>query len=285
MALLKYMEVWIGAVRHIPALSIAVLPEILKALGSTLPFSLYMSVLASLSYSVRRNIKAPVAITTLFLFSLALHAGFGLLLDKAMPLDTAAPKTAVTTLGNPGLMLNQGSITMILLDDPAKPGGSRVVSIPGQALIYQEKPLGPGNSILPLPDAPLQNDLPYFLKSIMMDFSLTAKYYQGLLTQGLIPFLIYSACICFLLCSLRFLFTVSRWPLANIFLGALVFRGILTMETFLHSGDTLEFIKRFIGERIPPGFIVPAILAVLGLLVVLYTVLAYFARGRRTKNE
>ncbi len=281
MSLLKFIEVWIEAVRHIPALTITILPEILRALTSTLPFSLYISILMTLSYSVRRNIRGPAAILILFVISVGFNVAAGVGLEKAGTLPPAAPERTVSTLGHPGLMLNQGNITMILLEDPSKPDGSRVVSIPDQPLIYQEKPVGPGNSILPLPSAPFHEDLPYFLKSIILDFSLMAKYYQNLLGQGILQLIIYTAAVCLLLCSLRFLFTVSRWPLANLFLGALVFRGILTLETFLDTRETLDLIHSFLGNWMPLQYTGPLILTGMAVLVMLYSILAYFARGRK----
>lgn len=174
---------------------------------------------------------------------------------------------------------------MILLEDPAIPDGSRVVSIPGQALIYQEKPAGPGNTILPLPSAPFQRNLPYFLQSIVLDFSILARYYQNLLSQGMLPFVIYTAAICLLLSSLRFLLTLSRWHLANLFLGALVFRGILTLEIFLNTDDILILINNYLGNRLPIQYTGLIILTGIAALVILYSVLAYFAHGRLKKDD
>jgi hypothetical protein len=199
-------------------------------------------------------------------------------------LPPAESNRSISTLGYPGLMLNQQDITMILLEDPSKVDGSRVVSIPGQPLIYQEKPIGPGNTILPLPAAPFQQDLPYFLKSIMLDFSLASKQYQSLLHQGFLLFLIHTAAICFLLCSLRFVFTISRWHLANLFLGALVFRGILTLEIFLNTGEILSLIRNLTGNWLPKNYTGPIILTGMAILIILYSVLAYFARGRLKKR-
>jgi hypothetical protein len=285
MSLLKFIEVWIDAARHIPALPIAVLPEIFRGLSSSISFAFYLSIAAALSYSVRRKIKAPVAIIVLIVISMACTIGMHVGLQKTNNYQAETPIQSAATLGYPGLMLNQQDITIVLLEDPSLSDGSRVVSIPGQPLIYQEEPSGPGNTILPLPSAPFQRELPYFLKSIMLDFSITSRYYQSLLNEGMIPFLVYSAIICLLLCSLRFLFTISRWHLANLFLGAVVFRGILTLEIFLHTDETLTLINDFLGNRLPIQFAGAIILAGIAALVIIYSVLAYFARGRLIKDE
>ncbi len=288
LSLLKFAAVWIDAARHIPAFDVSILREILRVSAESVPFSLYLSILLTLSYSVRRKIKAPVTILVVLLISIGLNVAVSIgLRSQCRLIERYPPEVSgrVSTLGKSGLMLNQHDITIILLEDPAKPDGSRVVSIPGQPLIYQEKPAGPGNSILPLPSAPFQPDMPYFLESIMLDFSLAARHHQSLLDEGPILFIIYTAAICLLLCSLRFLFTVSRWHLANLFLGALVFRGILTLEIFLNTGEILELIRNFLGNRLPDQYAEPFILTGIAALVVLYSLLVYFARGRLKKDE
>ncbi len=286
MSLFTCVGVWVDAARHIPSFSIAFLPEFIKALSSTVSFALYVSILSSLSYSVRRNIKAPLALSVLLIISAGYTLALGVMFKQLETLNTtsAAENQSASTLGYPGLMLDLEDITIILLEDPSVPDGSRVVSIPGQPLIYQEIPAGPGNTILPLPSAAFQEEMPYFLKSIMLDFSLASKHCHYLLNQNRVSFIIYIAALCFLLCSLRFLFTVSRWHLANLFLGALVFRGILTLEIFLGTDEIIELIQKFIGIWLPAQYAGSIILAVLAVLVLLYSVLAYFARGRLKKN-
>lgn len=285
LSFLKFAEVWIDAARHIPARLISFLPEILKVLASSIPFSLYLSLLLVLSYSVRRNMKTITTMALLFFLSTGCMTAVNLGLKKMMSFPPEEPVQSVSTLGYPGLMLNQSDITIILLETPAKKDSSRVVSIPGQKLIYQAKPIGPDNTVLPLPAAPFQRELSYSLKSIMMDFSITAAYYQTLLDEGIIPFILYTAAVCLVLCSLRFLFTVSRWHLANLFLGALVFRGILTLEIFLNTDEILFYISDFVGKWLPNQFLRPLIFTIIAIMVILYTVLAYFSRGRLKKDE
>jgi hypothetical protein len=257
----------------------------LNALSQSIPFSFYLSVLLILSYSVRKKIKALPTIATVMIISLVCIVGSNIALKKMHEFPPEAPIQAISTLGYPGLMLNQSDITMILLETPAKADGSRVVSLPGQGLIYQKTPIGPNNTVLPLPSAPFQQDLPYFLQSIMMDFSIIAEYYQKLMNQGLVSFILYVTSICLLLSSLRFLFTVSRWHLANLFLGALVFRGILTLEIFLNTDEILFFISDFVGKSLLNQFLRPSIFVCIAILVILYTVLDYFARRRFKKDE
>ncbi|MDR3145412.1 MAG: hypothetical protein LBU21_03975, partial [Treponema sp.] len=91
----------------------------------------------------------------------------------------------------------------------------------------------------------------------------------------------YAAALLFLLVSLRGILELSAWPLANLLLGALVFRAVLALETFLDSGEILSFIAPFLGPWISPAFLSPLVFSGLGLLIMLYSALASLARERR----
>ncbi|QQO09680.1 hypothetical protein [Breznakiella homolactica] len=256
----------------------------LDSVKKSIPFTIYLTVLLTLSYSVRRKISAPVTIIAVFALSLGLTAAVFI---GGRDISGIPPNQTVTdpkTLGEPGLMLSEGPITMVLLESPAKADGARVVAIPGQPLLYQAVPRGPGNTILPLPAASFSNEAPYFLKSIILDFSLVADNYETLVNQGILHFILYAAAVILLLSSLRFLFEMSVWPLANLFLGALVFRGIVAFETALNSREVRELLTGFTRDRIPSFALGPSILAVFALLIILYTILVHIARGKKADN-
>jgi hypothetical protein len=169
---------------------------------------------------------------------------------------------------------------MVVLGDPADIRSSRVVSIPGRPLIYQEVPSGPNNTILALPPAPFRDEGAYFLSGIFVDFSLAARQFNARLEEGLIPFGLYAASLILLLVSLRFVLDLSSWPLANLFLGAVVFRGILALEVFVDSREIQDLLSTLLGNRVPGFCISPLVFCGLGLLILLYTVLVYLARPK-----
>jgi hypothetical protein len=217
-----------------------------------------------------------------FILSCGITAGVFLVLRQAESALALPGTAAPATLGGPGLILTQGDTTVVLLEDPASPAGPRIISIPGRPMIYQQTPVGPVNAGRTLPPAPFREDGPFFITSLFIDFSLAAGQLHDRLEEGLIPFGLYLAGICFLLSSLRFVMELSSWPLANIFLGALVFRGVLALETFLDSTEIQEFIGSFIkADIIARGGITPLIFINMGLLVILYTALVSIARDRR----
>jgi hypothetical protein len=173
---------------------------------------------------------------------------------------------------------------VVLLKESGDALGPRVVSLPGRQLFYQEVPMGPNNTVLALPVMPFRDETPWFIQSMFIDFALTAREFEDTLREGYIPFAIYAGALIFLLASLRFLFDLSSWPLANLFLGALAFRGILALDTFLGTKEVNTFLVSFIGQRLPAPYITPLAYCALGVLVILYTLLVHLARGRGAKD-
>jgi hypothetical protein len=188
-------------------------------------------------------------------------------------------------LGGPGLILTQGDNAIVLLGGPEEIRGPRVAAIPGRQLIYQEQPVGPDNTILSLPPIPFRDESAWFLKSIAIDFFLSGRQFESRLAEGIIPFFIYAGALVFLLASLGFILRLSNWPLANLFLGVLAFRGILAAETFLNSPEIQDLFGSFLGNRLPLSLTVPLIFCFFGVLVYLYTILVYLAKRRADEED
>ena len=215
-----------------------------------------------------------MTIICLFILNIALVTAVSIGGVRAKVYTVKFYESPAKTIGEGGLILSQGNISMVLLESPSKKDGKRVVSIPGQPLLYQAVPMGPGSRILSLPPAPFNQRIPYYLESLKIDFSMSTKLYDTLMARDLINFLIYLGSITLLLCSLRFVFTLSMWPLANLFFGALVFRAVLSLEIFINSESALQFIGNFIGNRLETIYFGPLILGILALLIIFYSILA-----------
>ncbi|MDR0390207.1 MAG: hypothetical protein LBH73_09055 [Spirochaetaceae bacterium] len=272
----------LNAASHIPALPLALIPVFLAALRGCIPAAIYITVLLGLGYAVRREVPAPLALVCLFLLTVSASGALYLGTVRAGRFDSLARIDRSRTLGAPGLILSQGDISMVLLEAPGEEKGPRVVSIPGQALLYQRLPVGPGNQALPLPSAAFKAPLPYFLQSILLDFTLADTRYGAFLEQGFHYFIAYLAAISLFLCSLGFLFKISVWPLANLFIGALVFRGILAFETFINSREVLELLGEYIESAIPRPLISALILSCAAGLILLYSLLVWLSKRRRS---
>jgi hypothetical protein len=209
-------------------------------------------------------------------FTLALSLG----MDQMRKLRPAL-ENVKTPPGEPGLILAWGETAMVLLKEPGDIRGPRVVSIPGEALRYQEVPLGPQNRVIALPALPFRNAIPWVFKSLLIDFTLSAREFDSRFREGLVPFGIYGGALILLLAGLRFILDFGQWPLANMFLGALVFRGILALETFLNTPEINAFLEEFLGNRIPGSLITPLVFCSLAVVLILYTALTYLGWGKR----
>nr|AGS52371.1 hypothetical protein [uncultured bacterium contig00073] len=177
--------------------------------------------------------------------------------------------------------LNRNETAVVLLKGTDDPVGPRVIAVPGQPLVFQETA---ASSSFDLPPVPFGNDTPWFLNSLAIDIRLNAEMFQRKFNEGLIPYLIYVFPLIFLLCSLGNVIKFSVWPIANLFLGILAFYGVLSLETFLNMPEMQYIIDSYLNGMIPVTLAVPLIFLGFGILLNLYSVLAYVAR-RKDNDE
>jgi len=145
--------------------------------------------------------------------------------------------------------------------------------------------LGPNNTILSLPALPIGYTAPWFIQSVGIDFALSARELRTLFERSFLFFAAYAFSLILLLSSLRFLLDLSQWPLANIFLGAFVFRLILSFETFINSREINVMLDSFLAGRLPSTFITPAAFAAVSILIMLYTLLTGVVRYSIQKSK
>ena len=280
--LLGYLFSWTELARFIP---VEARPggDFTEFSWKAFPVALYLSILLTLCYSARRNMPVPLAIFGILVLGCAFSLGASQGIKRAGALDLAL-KPVSSLQGGSGLILSRLDNSIILLKGSSDVRGPRVVSIPGRPLIYQDVPLGPNNTILNLPALPFRDDTPWFVRSMAIDFSLSAAELRGRLEDSLLSFAAYAFSLILLLASLRFLVGLSKWPLANLFLGALVFRLIVALETFLNAREINALIDSFLAKRLPSQLITPAVFCVLALLLIFYTLLVRVARPRRNED-
>ena len=273
---IRFLFGWIEAARAIPAQSVEPAAMLVAGAKASLSTAIYCAVLLSLSYTVRRVIPAAFSIFLVFLLTLVFSFALSLLLNRLEAMESTA--TAVhRTLGEPGLRLQSADVTIVIMGDPADTASPRVIAMPDRPLIFQETPL-PSQRIPPIP---FYGGNSWFMTSLGPDFGIASEQLFARLQSGFFFFCIYLFSLALLLSSCRFVFELSAWPLANLFFGILVFRGILSFEVFLDSGETQDLIGFFVGRLIPSGFISPTIYTGIALLVIIYTLLVNAARGRR----
>ena len=266
---------WVKSLSRPPQ---AVLAGLIVAVRWALPLALYGGMLLGLSYAVRHKVFALLAIPCMCILSAAFVCGITILAKnwENMPPEKNLPQP----LGGPGLLLSnptrQSGTVVVLLQGPAEPDRARVIAVPGQPLLYQAEYTG--RDSVNLPPAPFVDNTPWFLKSLAIDLRLSAENLQKCFDAGLIPFLIYAGALIFLLSSFWFVMKFSAWPLTNMCLGCLIFRGLLALEIFFNSPEMQETFNSFFQNRLPVSFVVPLIFCAFALLAHLYTFLVYLAK-------
>ena len=279
----RFLILRVQWMRYLPMEGESVSGALITSLHWALSFAFYGSLLLCLSFIARRKIFYPVSVICMIV--LCLGFTYAALLGIKQLEKTELRVSSAKTLGGPGLILSQLNRSVVLLSGPGDPRGPRVTAFNDRPLLYQAQPLGPNNSVLPLPPLPLGDESPWLLKSIAIDLRLNAELMQDRFSEGIIPFLITAGALFFFLASLGFLFKLSVWPLANIFTGALVFRLILALERFLYSAEIQEPLISFTANRLPADLIVPLIFCVFGLLIYIYSLLVYIAKRRRYEED
>jgi hypothetical protein len=285
---LLFFASWIDLARVIP-IEARGGEEVAEAAWNAIPAALYFSILLALSYTARRRMPVFPAIASMIILAFVFSVGVSLGISRTGVLRTIF-KPVSPILSKPGLIVSQGENSVILLRESSEISGPRLVSIPGRSLIYQEVPVGPNNSILPIPAITFEDATPWFIKSISIDFSLSARELKSRLeadgkTGNFLSFAFYAFSLILLLSSMRPLLELSQWPLANIFTGALVFRLILALETLLNTREINLLLASFIGKRVSSVFVTPLVFCAAGTLVLLYTFLTGIARGGSEAKE
>ncbi|MDR3337942.1 MAG: hypothetical protein LBT16_12145 [Treponema sp.] len=274
---IRYLLLWIEAVSTIPPVPFARGGALVSAFKYTLSVALYFGILFPLSYSVRRKMPAGASIMVIFLLSCVFTIGVSLGLRRAQVIEAQTVPASWPALGEAGLRLGSGDVTIVVLGDPNDTATPRVAAIPGRPLVFQDP--GARGHGPPLPPAPFFKSRAVFMNSLNLDFNIVSERLFALLEANIFQFSTYAASIIFFLVSCRFVFELSSWPFANVFLGFLVFRGILAFQVFLDSEQIQNLILFFIGRLIPRDLISPMIYLFLGLLVIIYTALTNVARG------
>ena len=183
-----------------------------------------------------------------------------------------------------GRILSSRNNAVIPLADNPHSGSPRIISIPGHPLIYQELPLGVDNAPVPLPPLPFGDSSPSFIRSIAIDLALSAAVLKSRFQESLLSFVVYAFSLVLFLSSLRFMFDLSRWALANLLLGAIVFRAVLALESYLNTDQTKLLLDTILHRRFPIDFIVPMVFSAFAVLLIFYTLLHRAVRFKRFED-
>jgi hypothetical protein len=260
------------------------LTGLIAAARWALSLGLYGGVLLGLSFVAHEKVFLPVAIVSITVLTLGFTYGISSGLknwENVPPLARSAE-----LLGGPGFILNASGrpigTSLVLLRGPSEPRGPRVVAIPGRPLEYQAA--FPGKDpMLGLEPVSLMQDSPWFLRNIAIDLRLNGEHLRQLVDEGPVRFAIYAGALIFMLCSLSFIFQFSAWPLVNMLLACLAFRGILAFEIFFNSPEMQGMFHPFLQNLMPLSFAAPLLFCSFGFLACLYSALVFIARKQVQK--
>jgi len=274
----RFLELRVEWAKNLPPKPETSLTLFLAAAYWALSFTLFSSIIVTLNYAGRRN-YFPL-MTIIFVMSLSFIFCFGITTALEHGKTVPPAQTMGMPIGTKGLILsnslNRNETAIILLRGTSEPFGPRVVTIPGQPLAFQEAV----SANFDLPPIPFADETPWFLKSLSIDIRLNAERLQQKFREGFDSYFVYAGSLIFMLCSLGFAIKFSVWPLANLFIAALAFRGILILETFFNTPETQEIINSFLDNKLPVQFALPLLFFGFGMLVYVYSFLVFAVKRR-----
>ena len=277
------MSLRVDWAKNLPPKPETSLTLLITAAHWALSMALFCSIIIALNYSVRKKFFALMSL--ICVMSLSFLFSYGITLGLEQWKSVVPAKSPGITLGGKGLILsntlNKNETAVVLLNGAADPLGPRVVAVPNQPLAYQRT----ASANFDLPPIPFGDDTPWFLKDLEIDIRLNAEMFLSKFSQGFFPYLFYVGSLIYLLCSLGYVIKFSVWPLANLFLSILAFRGILALNTFLNSQEMQMITASFLDNKIPVVYALPFVFLGFGTLVNLYSLLVFAAKRRVNDDD
>ena len=288
--ILKLLQIRIESVRALPVFSRLSLEEYIAAAWGAFPITIYFSILLGASYTARQDIPAPAAMMCLIILGMGASLLIALGINALERIPSSPSPASGIPLGEAGLIFSHPPHkARIFLEDPGNPQGAQVVAEPNRPLSYEKSPqnagaLGTAQGFGFAP-ALLQSNMYFFLQGILGDIDLAAAGFTTRFKEGFLFFFLYMLSLVFLLSAGRFIMDISGWPLANLFLGILAFRGVLALERVLNAKETGRFLVSFMGEGFPQWVLSPLAFVCLGAVVILYAALARLGKSRRFDED
>jgi hypothetical protein len=275
---IRFLSLRVDWAKNLPPKPETSLTLLISAAHWALSLALYSSIIISLNYAVRRSFFALMSLACVMSLSFLFSYGISFALKQWKSVPPAY--SSGIALGGKGLILssklNKNETSVILLNGTAEPLGPRVIAIPDQPLTYQRA----ASANFDLPPIPFGDDTPWFLKDIDIDVRLNAEMFQRRFLGGFFSYLFYAGSLIYFLCSLGYVIKFSVWPLANLFLSTLIFRGILALNTFFNTQEIQQAASSFLENKIPVENALPLIFLGFGTLVNLFSLLIFAAKRR-----
>ncbi|MDR3325605.1 MAG: hypothetical protein LBS82_06460 [Spirochaetaceae bacterium] len=281
---LSFLYLRVSAAIATPVQKTIFFKSIAAGLEWTVSLAFYVSLLLSMNYALQKRVNplASLILVCSLVCTLSFAASLGI--NRFRLADAPPFATENASLGEAGLMLSQGELTIALLDHPSVRGAPRVVSLPERPLFYQAQPVDERGEILRLPPAPFIKAPNRLFYNFHVDFSLSAREFLARAETGPVPFALQAAPLALLLVALSLVFDLGVWPLANLFIAAVFFRLVLALDVFVNSSAVRLFVRGFLKPSVPDSAIHPVIFAILTFLFLTCALAASFARRKNAKK-
>jgi len=275
-----FLKVWINAASSIPAGTSVSAGEILPFIYWTLPLTFYSGILFAANYALMNKIQPFLSFVLILVCSSAFFCAAVKGLDRIKNSGLPPLELPGRTLGSAGLMLSAGEATIILTGDPASDTKNRVISLPGEPLIFDA---GGGGESIQTPSVSFVRETNRFFNGTHLDFTFCANEIMENSADGLRT-LILAASLGAVLISISFIFNIGNWYLANLFLSAVLFRGVLFFQVFINSMPVRGFLSGIFRGVLPESLVTPLVFACLAILLVFYVIVAALAGTKGRKN-
>jgi hypothetical protein len=261
-----------------------------SAVWSSLPPVIYLVILIGLSYSARRGIAIPRSFICVCLLSILWLTLFTLMFSSAQKVTDLLFNNTPLSLGDRGLIMEHEDNIIVLVGGLNEPDRGQVIAKTGEPLRYElaNNAISSASLRNEAEAAPLiffRRDSVQLLGSMQVAFERVSRQFNARLSESPLSFYVYAVSIIFCLCCLRFVFNLSTWPLANLFLGALLFRGVLEIGNLFELEFARSFLLRFWIDEIPVSMLEPVLFCALGLLFTLAAGIAFLIKKRRNIDE
>lgn len=285
---LLFFSQWIQNSFRVPVQGFAAGNELFWALKKALSFTLHGTLLLSLSYSVRKSVGALPTLLILTLGGTLLTAGIteGLRTLSASPASAALLSMAYTprTLGESGLIraytTESGSTIQAVLSGAGEAGGN-LIAMEGTNTLRRIDFPAPGTVVW---KNPFDRGSIGVSRTLEGELFLSSDRFFHRADQGWLSILMVAGTLSLFLASFQFILRLTAWPLANLFLGALLFRFLVLLEQGIYSEEATQFMGALSRFLLPESLMAPVALLALAVLLNTYTLLLYLSQDRRSSH-
>jgi hypothetical protein len=251
---------------------------------SAVPWALYIALLLTSSYAFRRSIAPGILIFLGIILALGFSLGAILGASRLEQMAGIGPSIRTSIPGGPGAILQTDGGLALLPLGPHQEEGPLVTASADGSLEYKKTRRIGGSILGRIRFGLKENSVPFFLSALVQDVDRCSEGLAAAYSKGLSVLAVQLCAQAFLLLSFWFILDITAWPMANLFLGSLIFRGILSFAALVNSTEAEGIIGGFMPLPLDGALLGPLVLFAMGAAVYLYSAVHALARGWSKKH-